>query len=215
MARSNASPPWIPGRPTAQSTPLVRIPESPPPQDTSKTKYRPTSLRTSPTSFRIVDVGEDSIGGGPLFGSLPLVLPSASPESHPSNLLCDDEVIGLGQGAGPLARITNIRSFLSTRVCFTNYCYMFCYFWNYCISFAIVGIETTTKSWRQTVEPPVGMGSLRCWESRRLISLEMFGHVLFYLFVYSVSELRWLGGLRRFGHVLLEHSPQAENVESQ
>jgi hypothetical protein len=37
-----------------------------------------------------------------------------------------------------------------------------------------------------TVEPPVGMGSLRCWESRRLIVLEMFGHVLFYLFVYYV-----------------------------
>jgi hypothetical protein len=55
-----------------------------------------------------------------------------------------------------------------------------------CISFTIVGIETTTKSWRQTVEPPVGMGSLRCWESRRLIALEMFGHVLFYLFVYYV-----------------------------
>jgi hypothetical protein len=42
------------------------------------------------------------------------------------------------------------------------------------------------ESWRQTVEPPVGMGSLWCWESRRLIALEMFGHVLFYLFVYYV-----------------------------
>jgi hypothetical protein len=55
-----------------------------------------------------------------------------------------------------------------------------------CISFAIVGIETTTKSWWQIVEPPVGMGSLQCWESRQLIALEMFGHVLFYLFDYYV-----------------------------
>jgi hypothetical protein len=52
--------------------------------------------------------------------------------------------------------------------------------------FTIVGIETTTKSWQQALEPPVGMGSLRCWESRRLIALEMFGHVLCYLFVYYV-----------------------------
>jgi hypothetical protein len=52
--------------------------------------------------------------------------------------------------------------------------------------FTIVGIETMTKSWQQMVEPPVGMGSLWCWESRQLIALEMFGHVLFYLFVYYV-----------------------------
>jgi hypothetical protein len=64
------------------------------------------------------------------------------------------------------------------------------------------------------MEPPVGMGYLQCWESQRLIALEMFRHVLFYLFVYYVQELRRLGGLRRFGHVLLEHSLQAENVES-
>jgi hypothetical protein len=42
------------------------------------------------------------------------------------------------------------------------------------------------KSWQQTLEPPVGMGSLRYWELWWLIALEIFGHVLCYLFVYYI-----------------------------
>jgi hypothetical protein len=105
---------------------------------------------------------------------------------HSSNLLCDDEVIGLGQGAGPLARITNARSFLLHEFALRSIVICFAIFGIVCISFTTVGIETTMKSWQQTVELPVGMGSLRCWESWQLIALEMFGHVLFYLFVYYV-----------------------------
>jgi hypothetical protein len=64
--------------------------------------------------------------------------------------------------------------------------YIFAIFGIVCISFTIVGIETTTKSWQPTLELPVGMGSLRYGESRRLIALEMLGYVLCYLFVYYV-----------------------------
>jgi hypothetical protein len=67
----------------AQSAPLVQVPQSPlpqdtsktkycpPPQDTSKTKYYPISLKILPMSFHIIDVREGSIRGSPLFGSLP------------------------------------------------------------------------------------------------------------------------------------------------
>ncbi|KAI5796018.1 hypothetical protein FPQ18DRAFT_326446 [Pyronema domesticum] len=60
-----------------------------------------------------------------------------------------------------------------------------------CISFAIVGIETTTESRQQMVEPPGRMGYLRCWESQWLRALEMLGHVLFghYVGIMAVKSV--------------------------
>jgi hypothetical protein len=80
----------------------------------------------------------------------------------------------------------NARSFLLHEFALQSIVICFAIFGIVCISFTIVGIETAMKSWRQTVELPVGMGSLWCWESWQLIVLEMFGPVLFYLFVYYV-----------------------------
>jgi hypothetical protein len=80
----------------------------------------------------------------------------------------------------------NAWSFLLREFALRSIVICFAIFRIVCISFTIVGIETTMKSWQQALEPPVGMGSLRCWESRWLIALEMFGHVLSYLFVYYV-----------------------------
>ncbi|KAI5782132.1 hypothetical protein FPQ18DRAFT_363270, partial [Pyronema domesticum] len=56
-----------------------------------------------------------------------------------------------------------------------------------CISFVIVGIETTTESRQKTVEPPGSMGYVQCWESWRLRALEMLGHVLFVHYVGIVA----------------------------
>ncbi|KAI5789434.1 hypothetical protein FPQ18DRAFT_340286 [Pyronema domesticum] len=63
-----------------------------------------------------------------------------------------------------------------------------------CISFVIVGIETTTESRQQTVEPPGRTGYVRCWESRRLRALEMFGHVLFVHYV-GIAAVKSVGNV--------------------
>ncbi|KAI5799613.1 hypothetical protein FPQ18DRAFT_319913, partial [Pyronema domesticum] len=54
--------------------------------------------------------------------------------------------------------------------------YVLLFFGIVCISFVIVGIETTTESRQQMVEPPGRMGYVRCWELRRLRALGMLGH---------------------------------------
>ncbi|KAI5801783.1 hypothetical protein FPQ18DRAFT_311597, partial [Pyronema domesticum] len=72
--------------------------------------------------------------------------------------------------------------------------YVLVFFGIVCISFVIVGIETTTESWQQMVEPPGRMGYVRCWESRWLRALEMLGHVLFGNYV-GIAAVKSIGNV--------------------